>query len=69
MNRPTAGARFEEELPRGEHAYQLYSLGTPTGQKVTILFEELYAIKQTEYDAWKIDIMQQKQVLMHPNPA
>ena len=31
MNRPTAGERFEAELPRGEHGLQLYSLGTPNG--------------------------------------
>ena len=41
MNRPTAGARFDEELRKGDHPYQLYSLGTPNGQKVTILLEEL----------------------------
>jgi len=57
MNQPTAGARFEEELPKGEHPIQLYSLGTPNGQKVTILLEEL----GIEYDAWKIPIMELKQ--------
>jgi GSH-dependent disulfide-bond oxidoreductase len=41
INRPTAGAREEQELPVGEHPFQLYSLGTPNGQKVTIMFEEL----------------------------
>ena len=51
-NRPTAGAWEEEELQRGEHPYQLYSLGTPNGQKVTILLEEL----GVDYDAWKIPI-------------
>ena len=50
MNKPTAGARFERKLPKGEHPLQLYSLGTPNGQKVTILLEEL----GIEYDAWKI---------------
>ena len=34
MNRPTAGARSEEELPRGKHDLQLYSMGTPNGIKV-----------------------------------
>jgi GST-like protein len=29
MNRPTAGAREEKELPVGKHPMQLYSLGTP----------------------------------------
>jgi len=57
MNRPTAGARHEAELPRGEHGLQLYSLGTPNGQKVTILLEEL----GVDYDAYKINIMQLEQ--------
>jgi hypothetical protein len=35
MNRPTAGSRFDKELPVGKHPIQLYSLGTPNGQKVT----------------------------------
>jgi GST-like protein len=58
-NRPTAGARFGKELPRGRHPFQLYSLGSPNGQKVTILFEELLAAGHSgaEYDAWMIDIM------------
>src|SRR5690606_41654617 len=41
LNRPTAGAREEKELPIGEHPFQLYSLGTPNGVKATIMFEEL----------------------------
>jgi len=57
MNRPTAGARFDAELPKGEHGLQLYSLGTPNGQKVTILLEEL----GVDYDAYKINIMQLEQ--------
>lgn len=58
INRPTAGARSEAELPVGEHPYQLYSLATPNGQKVTIMFEELLAggHAEAEYDAWKISI-------------
>ncbi|OYX07342.1 MAG: glutathione-dependent disulfide-bond oxidoreductase [Sphingomonadales bacterium 32-68-7] len=58
VNRPTAGAREERELPVGEHPFQLYSLGTPNGQKVTILFEELLAacFTEAEYDAWQIKI-------------
>ncbi|HMM54497.1 MAG TPA: glutathione-dependent disulfide-bond oxidoreductase [Candidatus Desulfobacillus sp.] len=58
INRPTAGARFEKELPVGKHPIQLYSLGTPNGQKVTILLEELLerGIAGAEYDAWYIDI-------------
>lgn len=58
INRPTAGARHEHELPLGEHPLQLYSLATPNGQKVTILLEELLAagVSEAEYDAWLIDI-------------
>lgn len=58
INRPTAGARFEKTLPRGEHALQLYSLATPNGQKVTILLEELLEAGHSgaEYDAWLINI-------------
>ena len=41
LNRPVAGATHSKELPKGVHPFQLYSLGTPNGQKVTILFEEL----------------------------
>ena len=59
INRPTAGAREDRDLPVGEHPFQLYSLGTPNGQKATIMFEELLAAGHSgaEYDAWKIDIM------------
>lgn len=57
MNKPTAGKRFDAELPRGEHGLQLYSLGTPNGQKVTILLEEL----GVDYDAYKINIMELQQ--------
>lgn len=58
INRPEAGATHEEELPRGEHPLQLYSLGTPNGIKVTIMLEELLALGRVgaEYDAWFIDI-------------
>lgn len=58
INRETAGARFEATLPRGEHSLQLYSQGTPNGQKVTIALEELLAQghSDAEYDAWLIDI-------------
>jgi GST-like protein len=47
INSPTAGARFEKELPKGSAPFQLYSLATPNGQKVGILLEEL----GIEYDA------------------
>jgi GST-like protein len=58
INRPTAGARHEKTLPIGKHPFQLYSLATPNGVKVTILLEELLALGKTdaEYDAWIIDI-------------
>ncbi|MDG2004360.1 MAG: glutathione-dependent disulfide-bond oxidoreductase [Novosphingobium sp.] len=60
INRPIAGATHDKELPRGEHPFQLYSLGSPNGQKVTILFEELLAagFGGAEYDAWLIHIME-----------
>ncbi|MFZ9708075.1 MAG: glutathione-dependent disulfide-bond oxidoreductase [Steroidobacteraceae bacterium] len=58
INRPEAGATHERPLPQGRHPLQLYSLGTPNGQKVTILLEELLALGHSaaEYDAWFIDI-------------
>ncbi|MEQ5111570.1 glutathione-dependent disulfide-bond oxidoreductase [Providencia vermicola] len=58
INRPVSGATHEKELPIGKHPLQLYSLGTPNGQKVTIMLEELLAlgIQEAEYDAWLINI-------------
>ena len=58
INRPTAGATHEKELPVGKHPLQLYSLATPNGAKVSILLEELLAAghKDAEYDAWLIEI-------------
>lgn len=74
INRPDAGARFDRELPVGKHPFQLYSLATPNGQKVTILFEELLAlgISEAEYDAFLIDIGESDQfssgfVRVNPN--
>src|SRR4051812_47622296 len=54
INRPTAGPTHEAELPVGRHPFQLYSLATPNGVKVTVMFEELLAAGHTgaEYDAW-----------------
>lgn len=73
-NRPIAGATHERELPRGKHPFQLYSLGSPNGQKVTIMFEELLAAghADAEYDAWLISIMEGEQfgsgfVAINPN--
>src|SRR5881394_3478793 len=58
INRPIAGPTQVKELPVGRHPLQLYSLGTPNGQKVTILLEELLALGHggAEYDAWLIRI-------------
>jgi GST-like protein len=58
INRPIAGPTHDHELPIGKHPMQLYSLGTPNGQKVTIMLEELLALgkKGAEYDAWLIKI-------------
>ena len=58
LNRPVSGATHEKTLPRGKHPLQLYSLGTPNGQKVTIMLEELLALSITgaEYDAHLIKI-------------
>jgi GST-like protein len=74
INRPVSGATHEKPLQVGKHPLQLYSLGTPNGQKVTILLEELLAAGRAgaEYDAWKIDISQGDQfgsgfVAVNPN--
>lgn len=58
INRPIAGPTHDKTLEIGEHPFQLYSLATPNGQKVTIMLEELLAAghKGAEYDAWLIDI-------------
>lgn len=74
INRPIAGATHDADLRRGEHPFQLYSLGTPNGQKVTILLEELLALGETgaEYDAHLINIGEGEQfssgfVAVNPN--
>ena len=74
INRPIAGATHDAVLPVGKHPYQFYSLATPNGVKVTILFEELLAAGHVgaEYDAWLIDIRQGDQfgsgfVAVNPN--
>ncbi|QNQ98898.1 glutathione-dependent disulfide-bond oxidoreductase [Pseudomonas oryzihabitans] len=63
INRPIAGSTHDKELPVGEHPFQLYSLGTPNGMKVTILLEELLAAGHgdAEYDAWLIRISEGEQ--------
>ena len=57
-NRPIAGATHDKDLPVGKHPFQLYSLASPNGVKVTVLFEELLAAghAEAEYDAWLIKI-------------
>jgi len=74
INRPTAGATHEQALPRGKHPLQLYSLATPNGVKVTVMLEELLerGIKEAEYDAWPIKILEGDQfgsgfVSVNPN--
>lgn len=74
INRPDSGARFERELPVGSHPIQLYSMGTPNGQKVTIMLEELLAlgVTEAEYDAFLIRIGESDQfssgfVAVNPN--
>lgn len=72
-NRPTAGSRFEQELPVGEAPLQLYSLGTPNGIKITIMLEELKEFgRKVDYDLYKINIMKGDQfgsdfVKINPN--
>ena len=58
INRPIAGPTHDKDLPVGQHPFQLYSLATPNGVKVTVLFEELLAAghAEAEYDAWLINI-------------
>jgi GSH-dependent disulfide-bond oxidoreductase len=58
INRPVAGATHDKALPVGKHPFQLYSLATPNGVKVTVMFEELLAAGHSgaEYDAWLIRI-------------
>jgi GST-like protein len=74
INRPIAGPTHDKELPVGKHPLQLYSLGTPNGQKVTIMLEELLARghKGAEYDAWLVKIGEGEQfgsgfVAVNPN--
>src|SRR6476619_5781769 len=74
INRPIAGPTQDKELPVGRHPMQLYSLGTPNGQKVTIMLEELLAAGHAgaEYDAWLIKINEGAQfgsgfVAINPN--
>jgi GSH-dependent disulfide-bond oxidoreductase len=74
INRPVAGPTHDKALPVGKHPFQLYSLATPNGVKVTVMLEELLALghKGAEYDAWLISIMDGEQfgsgfVAVNPN--
>ena len=74
INRPVSGATHDKELPRGRHPFQLYSLATPNGVKVTTMFEELLEAGHAgaEYDAWLIRINEGEQfgsgfVAVNPN--
>ena len=74
INRPIAGPTHDKALPVGRHPLQLYSLATPNGVKVTIMLEELLAVKFSgaEYDAWPIRITEGDQfgsgfVAVNPN--
>jgi len=63
INRPVAGAMYDQELPVGKHPIQLYSKGTANGVKVTVMLEELIAIGQTgaEYDKHVVEIFKGEQ--------
>lgn len=74
INRPISGATHDKDLPVGRHPFQLYSLATPNGQKVTILLEELLEAGHSgaEYDTWLIRIHEGDQfssgfVAINPN--
>ncbi|MCD9464189.1 glutathione-dependent disulfide-bond oxidoreductase [Photobacterium phosphoreum] len=58
INRPVAGSTHERSLPIGKYPLQLYSMGTPNGQKITIMLEELLAAGKSDadYDAHLINI-------------
>ena len=74
INRPVSGATHDAELPKGDNPFQLYSLATPNGVKVTVLFEELLEAghSEAEYDAYTVNIMEGEQfgsdfVSINPN--
>ncbi|WP_037294242.1 glutathione-dependent disulfide-bond oxidoreductase [Roseobacter sp. CCS2] len=59
INRPIAGPTHDKDLPVGKHPFQLHSLATPNGVKVTVMLEELLAAGHAaEYDAWLINIQE-----------
>ncbi len=63
INRPVSGALNDNQLPVGKHSFQLYSLATPNGVKITTMFEELLAAgyAEAEYDAHLIKILEGEQ--------
>jgi GST-like protein len=63
INRPISGSTYEKDLPIGTHAFQLYSLATPNGVKVTVMLEELLeaGFSDAEYDAWLVNIQEGEQ--------
>jgi GST-like protein len=74
INRPISGATHDKILAIGKHPHQLYSLATPNGVKVTVMFEELLelGIEEAEYDAYLINILEGDQfgsdfVAINPN--
>lgn len=74
INKPTAGATQERNLPVGEHPFQLHSLATPNGVKVTVMLEELLELGHAgaEYDAYLVRINEGEQfgsdfVAINPN--
>lgn len=74
INRPTAGARHEKDLPIGEHPIQVYSLGTANSIKVAVMLEELLDLGHTgaKYNKHMIDIFNGEQfgsgfVAINPN--
>ena len=74
INRPIAGPTHDKDLPMGQQPFQLYSLASPNGVKVTVMLEELLALGHSgaEYDAWLIKINEGDQfssgfVAVNPN--
>jgi len=58
INRPIAGSTHDKALDTGKHPFQLYSMGTPNGVKVTVMLEELLALghEGAEYNAYAVKI-------------
>eukprot|EP00271_Cylindrocystis_brebissonii_P017056 TRINITY_DN4272_c0_g2_i1.p1 TRINITY_DN4272_c0_g2~~TRINITY_DN4272_c0_g2_i1.p1 ORF type:complete len:310 (-),score=31.50 TRINITY_DN4272_c0_g2_i1:797-1726(-) len=57
INFSASGARSQRDLPKGSKNFQLYSISSPNGQKVSILLEEL----GIPYDAHLINIVKGEQ--------